>query len=63
MIRNITPVFISSNLDVTEKFWMEVLCFKTDGKHDDYLMMNNGNNEIHFSKLPYVNKMTNNCAC
>ncbi|WP_255049672.1 VOC family protein [Lacihabitans sp. CS3-21] len=63
MIKNITPVFISSNLDVTEKFWIEVLSFKTDGKHDDYLIMNNGNIEVHFSKLPSVNKKTNNCAC
>jgi hypothetical protein len=63
MIKSIVPIFISSDLDITEKFFSEVLNFKTDGKHEDYLTMRNSEIEIHFSKILRINKKKNNCAC
>lgn len=63
MIKSIVPIFISSDLDATERFFNEVLDFMTDGKHEDYLTMRNNEIEIHFSKLSGVNKKKNNCSC
>ncbi len=63
MISSITPIFVSSDLNETEKFFKNVLDFETDQKHDDYLVMLNGGIELHFSELAKVNKRKNNCAC
>jgi hypothetical protein len=63
MTNSIIPIFISSDLNATEKFWIETLNFNTKGKHDDYLLLTNGNIEVHFSKLSSVDKKKNNCAC
>ena len=63
MIKSILPIFVSTNLEATEKFYSEILGLKTDGKHDDYLMMVNGPIQIHFSKVQHLNKNLNYCAC
>jgi len=63
MTKRIIPIFISSNLDATEKFWTETLDFKTKGKYEDYLLLNSRNVEVHFSKLSSVDLKKNNCAC
>lgn len=56
MTKSIVPIFVSTDLYRTEKFYADILGFVADGKHDDYLMIKNGNIEIHFSKLSYVGK-------
>ncbi len=62
-MESIAPIFISSDLNRTEEFFADILDFKTEGKHKDYLVMRNGKVNIHFSKLFSVNKRKNNCAC
>lgn len=63
MTRSIVPIFVSLDLDATEKFYTEILGFRTDGKHDDYLMMVTDTIQIHFSKLTNIDFATNYCAC
>lgn len=63
MIKSIIPIFISSDLHATEKFWTETLGFSTKGKYEDYLLLINKSTEVHFSRLPFVDKTKNNCAC
>ena len=62
-IHSILPIFVSTNLEATETFYIEILDFQTDGKHDDYLMMVQGAIEIHFSKVTHLDQSLNYCAC
>ena len=63
MTKNIVPIFVSTDLNRTEKFYTDILNFIPGGKHDDYLMIKNGNIELHFSKLVFVDKKLNYCSC
>ena len=63
MVKHIVPIFVSIDLERTYKFYSDILGFVADGKHDDYLMIKNGDIEIHFSKLPCIDKKLNYCSC
>ena len=63
IIHRILPIFVSTNLEATEVFYSTVLGFRTDGKHDDYLIMVQGAMQIHFSKVTHLDQSLNYCAC
>lgn len=63
MISSITPILVSSDINETERFFENTLSFHTEKKHENYLIVKNGEIEIHFSELSKVSKKKNNCAC
>ena len=62
MFKDTIPIFVSTNLNITEKFY-EKLEFLTQGKYPDYLILERGETSIHFSLIKELNKKTNYCAC